>query len=163
MTASFAPAEPRLAENPSRAFLVALRQAPMPLELDRIALLSAPEGAPSPAAPVAFRFCLDEVPFRARAERRDGRAAVTLEGELGVMPFTIESAARRRRLQRVVAAASRASGFGWAVDGRQRILVTGETTLDQPLTPAAVLTGIVALLLRLRPYLALVVAVAGEE
>jgi hypothetical protein len=159
MTASSALADPRLAENPSHAFLAALRDAPMPLELDRIPLLGAPEGA---GAPVAFRFCLDEVPFRARAERRDGRLAVTLEGELGVMPFTIESAARRRRLRRVVVAASRASGFGWTVDGRQRILVTGETLLDQPLTPAAVLTGVVTLLLRLRPYLALVVAVAGE-
>jgi hypothetical protein len=154
---------PSLAANPSHAFLAALRDTPMPLELDHIPALSAPGGAAHPAAPVAFRFCLDEVPFRARAERREGGIAVTLEGELGIMPFTIESAARRRRLRRVVAAASRASGFGWTVDGRQRILITGEMALDQPLTPAAVLTGVVTLLLRLRPYLALAVAVAGEE
>jgi hypothetical protein len=41
--------------------------------------------------------------------------------------------------------------------------VKSELDLGMPLTPTAVIAGTAALLLRSRPYLELVVAVAGEE
>ena len=148
--------------HPSLLGIVAtLGRAHIPLELDRLPALRAAAAAAA-TEPVAFRFCLDEVPFRARAERRDGRLVVVLEGELGVMPFTIEGARRRRRLRQFVRAAGRASGLEWTVDDRQRILVNGTTAVDMPLTPAGVMTGTVALLLRLRPYLALAIEIASE-
>lgn len=160
----------RLAASPLRddpitahGLLAALGDASFPLELDRLEALAGGDPRPPAAAPLAFRFCFGEIPFQGHAERRDGRVVVTLEGTLGTLPFTIESARRRRRLGKLLVALRRRSGSRWAIDGRQRVTVRGEIALDMPLTPAAVVTGIVALLLRERRALDFVVAVAGED
>jgi hypothetical protein len=142
--------------------LAALGRFVPPFEIDRFG--AAPEGTPPvrPSGVLDFRFCFAEVPFHARAERRQGRPMLTLSGDLGTLPFTIENARRRHRLRLVLAAAQRRSGLTWEVTAHHAIRLRGEIELELPLTPVAVLAGAVALLMKIRPYLDLVVAVAGE-
>jgi hypothetical protein len=112
--------------------------------------------------PLVFRFCVDEVPFEARALWRDNRVVLSLAGALGTLPFTIESGQRRRRLAMILAAAARGSGLAWTVDQRHEMTVAGDAELAAPVTPTALISGVVALLLRCRPYLELLVAAAAE-
>jgi len=154
--ASFAPSE-----LPA-GLIASLGRLELPLEFDRArAALTGIDEAGQHSA-VAFRFLFREVPFEARAERRDGRTAVNLKGDLGFLPFTIENARRRRRLRLVLAAANRASGLRWEITPRHDIRIAGEIDSNTPFTPTAIVAAAIALLLRARPYLDLAVAVAGE-
>lgn len=119
-------------------------------------------GPARPPGPLKFRFCFNEVPFTAEADRRQGRPVLSLTGDLGILPYSIEAASRRRRLRKVLAAARHASGLSWEVTAEHHIKVAGAIDLGLPLTPMAVIAGATTLLLRSRPYLELIVAVGGE-
>lgn len=147
---------------PSRGVLASLGRFEPPFEIDRFGA-SFGVGPVRPSGVLNFRFCFKEVPFRARTERRQGRPVLTLTGDLGILPFSIESAKRRRRLRTVLWAARRSSGLRWEITRQHRIRVTGEIELDLPLTPTAVIAGATTLLLTSRPHLELIVAVASED
>jgi hypothetical protein len=141
--------------------IASLGRVELPLEIDRF---GASFGLrPARASGVLnFRFCFKEVPFTARTERRQGRPVLHLTGDLGLLPYSIENAARRRRLRKVLAAARCASGLRWELTAQHLIRASGEMDLGLPLTPTAVVAGAATLLLRSRPYLDLIVAVASE-
>ena len=147
-------------------FIASLGQLEPPLEIDRFG--GAPHGT-TPARPtgeLTFRFCYHEVPFQGQTSRRAGWPVLTLSGDLGILPFTIESARRRRRLRKILRAARAKSSVDWQVTSTHRIKVAGTidlgVDLGMPLTPTALITGATTLLLACRPYLDLLVAVAGE-
>lgn len=146
----------------SQGVLASLGRHEPPLEIDRFGGSPGGTTPASASGEVRFRFCFHEVPFEARTIRRDGRPLLLLTGDLGPLPFTIESPARRRRLRKVMAAAQRGSGLVWDVTQEQRIRVTGETDLGASLTPTAMIAGAATLLLACRPYLDLLITVAGE-
>ncbi len=160
MTAAAALALPIL-DAPPQDVIASLGRLAPPLDLDRFGA-SFGLGPGRSAGPLNFRFCFKEVPFAVRIEQRQDQAALNLSGDLGILPFTIENARRRRRLRKVLGAARQASGLRWEITPEHHIGVAGETTLDLPLTPVSVVAGAAALLLRSRPYLELIVAIAGE-
>jgi hypothetical protein len=130
----------------------------LPIELDQPEIL----GLGSPR-PVAFRFTFREVPFSCTTMRENGHLLMTLTGDFGALPYTAEGAQRRQAVQTVVAAARQRSGLDWRVTPQQQIIVTGGLSLAQPLTPVAMITGAVTLLLRARPFLdALLEALAQD-
>ncbi len=143
--------------------IASLGRLELPLEFDRARAALTGVKMPDTGSAVGFRFLFREVPFEARAERRDGRTAVSLVGDLGFLPFTIENAKRRRRLRMMLAAADRASGLRWEITPRHGIRISGEIDRNVPFTPTAIVAAAIALLLRGRPYLDLAVAIAGEE
>jgi hypothetical protein len=157
-----APAPPALKPGPLplQNVLASLSRFEPPFEIDRFGA-SFGMGV-RPSGVLEFSFCFKEVPFRARAERRNERPLLSLTGDLGILPFTIENARRRRRLRTVLAAARRSSGMSWEVTQNHRIRVSGEVDLDLPLTPTAVIAGATTLLMASRPYLELIVSVGGE-
>lgn len=146
---------------PAQDVIASLARLAPPLDLDRFGA-SFGLGPGRSSGPLAFRFCFKEVPFAAQIEQRQDRAALKLAGDLGTLPFSAENPRRRRRLRRVLAAARHAAGVRWEITGDHHIRVAGETLLDLPLTPMAVIAAATALLLLSRPYLELIVAVAGE-
>ncbi len=147
----------------SAGLIATLANEKFPLALDWLSTDGRQSSRPAAGSVVAFQFVYDEVPFAAAVVRHDSRVLLKLTGSLGTLPFTIESASRRRRLGLVLAAARRSSGLRWAVTPRHEIEVNGEIELSQPLTPTAALSGAVALLLASRPYLNLMVEVGGES
>ena len=158
MATDLAGADPAVRES----VLASLSRLAGPLEIDRAdgGIADLPPARPSGV--LRFRFCFREVPFEACAERRQNRPVLILTGELGTLPFSIESPARRRRLRKVLAAAGLFSGLRWEVTSAQTIRASGEIDLGAALTPTAIIAGTATLLLRSRPYIELMTAVAGE-
>jgi hypothetical protein len=134
-----------------------------PFEIDRFGLsFSQGAAAHGPDTLLTFRFSFREIPFEGRARRRDGQPALSLIGDLGYLPFTIENARRRRRMRTILEQAQRGSGLRWEISSRNQIRVSGEIVMGLPLTPTAMLAGVTTLLLRSRPYLELAVSIGGE-
>ncbi len=131
-----------------------------PFEIDRLGLLGGK--APRPTGVMTFCFGFQDVPFQARTERRDGRPFLTLTGDLGSLPFSIENPRRRRRLLKVLQAAQTGTTMQWEVNQDQRMKVSGDIELGLPLTPTAVIAGAATLLVHCRPYIDLIVRVANE-
>ena len=92
----------RLAPNGSvpAGLIASLGSVALPLEIDR-GLRPGDAGA-RPTGVLNFCFGFQDVPFQAHAERRDGRPWLTLTGDLGSLPFSIEHPRRRRRLLKVL-------------------------------------------------------------
>ena len=130
----------------------------LPLELDRSEFFGS-----CSTRPVAFRFTYREVPFSCTAERKDGQPELTLTGDFGALPYTAEGQERRKALKTVVAHARRRSGLDWQVTPQQEIIMRGGISLALPLTPVAMVTGAVTLLLRARPFLDLLLETMTEE
>jgi hypothetical protein len=154
-------ARPAPADAPLDGVVASLGRLALPFEIDRFGASFGLVPA-RPSGVLKFHFCFNEVPFTARTERRHDRPVLSLTSELGHLPFSIENARRRRRLQKVLAAARHASGLRWEITPEHRIRASGEIDLGLPLTPTAVIAGATTLLLRSRPYLDLIVAVGGE-
>lgn len=130
----------------------------LPLELDRLHLFGS-----TGAGAISFCFAFRDVPFSCTAERQDGRPVLALVGDFGALPYSAESPERRRSVQTVLAAAQRRSGLEWKVTPTQTIAVKGGITLDLPLTPKALVVGTVAVLLRARPYIDLLVEILSLQ
>jgi hypothetical protein len=152
---------PTLASALPDGAIASLGRIAPPFEIDRFGA-SFGLGPARASGVLTFHFCFQEIPFSARTERRNDRPVLHLTGDLGVLPFTIENAPRRRRLRKVLAAAQRASGLHWELTPQHVIRAGGEIDLGLPLTPVAVIAGATTLLLHSRPYLELIVAVASE-
>lgn len=153
---------PGAAAIPPGGAIASLGQIKPPFEIDRFGA-SFGLGPARASGALTFHFCFKDVPFTAHTERRDDRPLLRLTGDLGTLPYTIENAKRRRRLRKVLRAAQRASGLRWEITPQHLIRATGEIDLGLPLTPTAVIAGAATLLLRSRPYLELIIAVAGED
>jgi hypothetical protein len=133
-----------------------------PFEIDRFGLSFIKAAAHGPDTLLTFRFSFREVPFEGRARRRDGQPMLSLVGDLGYLPFTIENARRRRRMRTILEHALRGSGMRWELTSRNQIRISGDIVLGLPLTPTAMLAAVTTLLLRSRPYLELAVSIGGE-
>lgn len=157
--AAITPAPCRTEESGSA--VAALVRSSLPLDIGwldtRRSALPAPRHQP-----LAFRFCFDEVPFDARVSWQGDRAVLALVGALGTLPFTVEDGRRRQQLESLLAAARRGSGLDWRVDNRQEMAVLGSVEIAAPVTPTALFSSLVALLLRCRPYLAVLADDAAE-
>jgi hypothetical protein len=131
-----------------------------PFEID-VGLTPGDAGA-RPTGVLTFCFGFQDVPFQARAERREGRPWLTLTGDLGSLPFSIENPRRRRRLLKVLHGAQAGTTLQWEVNQDHRMRVIGDIELGMPLTPMAVVAAAATLLVHCRPYIDLVVTVANE-
>ena len=145
---------------PLQGVLAAMSRFEPPFEIDRFGA-SFGMGV-RPSGVLEFNFCFKEIPFRGRTERRNDRPVLSLTGDLGILPFSIENARRRRRLRTVLTSAQHRSGMSWEIMANHRIRATGELYLDLPLTPTAIIAGATTLLMASLPYLELIVSVGGE-
>lgn len=132
----------------------------LPFEIDRG--FGPGDAVARPNGVLTFCFGFQDVPFQARAERRDGRPWLTLTGDLGSLPFSIENPRRRRRLLKVLSGAQAGTTLQWEVNQDHRMRVIGEIELGMPLTPMAVVAGAATLVVHCRPYIDLIVRVANE-
>ena len=105
--------------------------------------------------------------FAVRAAAAEQRTNIRFHANLGHMPYTGESAERRRRAMKILPIAAAALGGRVQMTPEQRILLTEEIWLDEPLTPTALISCTAKLLLLAKPYLELLDQVvsppAGQE
>jgi len=99
--------------------------------------------------------------FAVRAAASEQRTNVRFHANLGNMPYTGESAERRRDAMNILWFAAAKLGGRVRMTPEQRILLTEEFWLDEPLTPTALMTCAAKLLLKAKPYLELLIAVVS--
>src|ERR1700710_1408437 len=123
--------------------------------IDRLGLVPPPRlpplVAPSCDAPfrqVAFRFSYREVPCTAISEQRGSDAILRLVCNFGPLPFTAEGALPRRQMLQAIAAAKSDTGLDWRLSSGHSVVLMGDVAQNQPSTPAAMIAGVVAVLLR---------------
>ena len=160
MARSGTPGRPAPNGSAPAGLIASLGSVALPLEIDRG--FGPGDSGARPTGVLTFCFGFQDVPFQARAERRDGRPWLTLTGDLGSLPFSIENPRRRRRLLKVLHGAQAGTTVQWEVDQDHRMRVIGEIELGLPLTPMAVVAGAATLLVHCRPYIDLIVKVANE-
>jgi hypothetical protein len=137
--------------------------------IDRLGVVVPPGLVPFPAPAdeipfrqVAFRFSYREVPCTAISERRDNDSVLRLVCNFGPLPFTAEGAEPRRHVLQAIAAAKSDTGLDWRLSSVQAVVLTGDVPLQQPSTPAAMIAGIVAVLLRADEYFGLLLEILGS-
>jgi len=122
-----------------------------PLGLDHMAGL---RGAAEPQT-MNFTFEYQGFVFAVRADAKEQRTNMTFNANLGSLPFTAEDPVARANAMTVLSAASRALGGRVKMTRRQRIVLTEDIVIDEPLTPILLMSRAARLLLRAKPYLEL--------
>jgi hypothetical protein len=120
------------------------------------------EAAIGSARQLAFGFSYRELPYTATIERQESASVLRIVGNFGPLPYSAEGARPRRRTLQAMAAAKSDTGLDWHLSPTQEIIVAGEVTLQNPLTPSAMIAGVVGLLLRADAYTGLLLEILGE-
>ncbi|MEO5335983.1 MAG: hypothetical protein H7841_03670 [Magnetospirillum sp. WYHS-4] len=107
----------------------------------------------SQGRPLAFTFSFRGVLFAGQAESTYDRSRLRLRADLGPLPYTAESSAKRTNALAIVGAASRALGGRMRLSPDQHILLLEELGFDIPLTPRDLMANTVRLVLEAKPYL----------
>lgn len=102
---------------------------------------------------LSFSFAFLGTRFEATAALGSAhKLNLELAGDLGPLPFSVESRMARSAVLDMVAAGE--FGFGrFAIAKNQMIRVEGSVPIEQPLTPVGLLTALTAFLLDLKPHL----------
>ncbi|MBI2236241.1 MAG: hypothetical protein HYU60_04685 [Magnetospirillum sp.] len=104
---------------------------------------------------VQFDFNFRSVRIAGRYEEADGHARLKIVGDVGPMPFSVESPAARAGLARIVQVASDRSGPLFRI-ARGRILLGAEQTILPPVTATALVAAVARVLVPAIPYLDLI-------
>ena len=105
--------------------------------------------------PVEFAFRCGGHAFSARAGRQQDAAWLEIEGEVGALPYSMQSREARSRAISVLIASKLTEHRYFGVSPDQRIKLRVELALEPPLTPAVILTGVVQFVVAVRPFIEL--------
>ncbi|MCH8213608.1 MAG: hypothetical protein IIC54_06010 [Proteobacteria bacterium] len=97
--------------------------------------------------------------FAVRMESNDHSGHMRFHADLGNLPYSAESLAKRADALAIVAAAGRALGGRVQTTREQRILLFEEMRFEEPLTPVVLMSSTVRLLLEAQPFLELLAQV----
>lgn len=104
--------------------------------------------------PIAFGFSYLGIDFMAKLDTgEEGR--LSLDAELGKLPYRAEIGARRKQALQIVRASRRLRRGGIELSQTLDMHLTAALAPIVPLTPTAVLTALTAILLDFKPYLVL--------
>lgn len=123
---------------------------------ERGQLLSDPEmieAAVLTAGPIDFNFVYKGIPFAAGYGVTPQGAFLTIVGEVGILPYSAQSATSRRTLLAIMEAANAAIGRRFRVNAASRIEIRSTITLDQPINAVNLIVAAAQVLLPALPYL----------
>ncbi len=115
-------------------------------------------GAESGDAALEFTFEYQGFLFAVRADASDQKTNMTFRANLGSLPYTAEDPAARSNAIAVLTSATRDLGGRVHLTPRQRVILSDEITVNEPLTPIVLMSRAARLLLRAKPYLELLSA-----
>jgi len=110
-----------------------------------------------PRLPTSFSFVWERRRFAVKIEDRQGRAMVSLVGDILAVPYTAEDPKARQRIGALVAAArrSKADAATFRINRHQRLQMALETEIEHPVTGAAIVVGVTLALIKARPLVIL--------
>jgi hypothetical protein len=112
-------------------------------------------GRPRPrpdGAPITFGFSYRGIDFMAKLDT-GAAGRISLDAELGKLPYRAEIGERRKLTRRIVAATQALARGRIVLSESNDMHLTAAMEPIPPLTPTAVLTALTALLLDFKPYL----------
>jgi hypothetical protein len=114
------------------------------------------------ARPVTFGFDYCGFHFAVEAAATgDGGCIVTVESDLGCLPFTAQGRRRREAAIRILQGAAGSMGGRLRLTADQRLRFREDFHLDHALTPIALITHMTKIILNVRPYLELLLSEVG--
>ena len=112
--------------------------------------------------PIDFGFRYLDKPFAATVTPGDGQARLALRGQLGVVPFTAESAPVRAAVLALLRTKD-GSGLGrFELAENHDVLLHGECEIGLPLSAAEIIAGAAEILLSARDQIAAVLSELRE-
>jgi hypothetical protein len=99
-----------------------------------------------------FRFAYGEIPATGQISLDGGTYRLSVRAVVGIVPYSIEDRHTRSDLLSGLGEITHASNGMVKVDSRQVIVVSAESRMTAPLTPLSVISEMVALMIRTRPY-----------
>jgi hypothetical protein len=130
---------------------------PVPFPLKALAIDASGRIARREHGEVVFSFAVVGTEFRACARSGTDGVQLAIEADLAKLPFSAESPATRRELQRLASESRLTHGRLLLVEQRQLSLST-RVDVPAPATPVDVIAGLDAMVLELRPYLTRIAA-----
>jgi len=101
---------------------------------------------------IRFHFSFGEIPTTGYIEPQGDNYRLSVRATVGVIPYSIEDRQARADLLSGLGEITRASGGAVTVDPKQAIIICGESQIKAPLAPLTVISEMVALMIRARPY-----------
>jgi len=124
-----------------------LGQRPFPIDAETIEEAVLAEG------PINFDFLYRGITFQARYEEDEQAALLRLVAEVGIMPYSAQSAEARRNVAYILSEANDTLGPLLRVSRNSRILLGATLSLEQPVTAVSFLVACAQFLLPVSPYL----------
>ena len=106
-----------------------------------------------PPRPSRLKFFAEELAFNVAVSPEGGETVCQIWAEVAYIPYTVESADRRRNALAVLRAAEGLPRARFVVEGGQKILLVADIHIDGPVTPERLIYEAVLLIQEARPYL----------
>ena len=128
----------------------------LPLGLN--AIFKGPDGLLAisrPPRPSRLKFFAEEMSFNVAVSPEDEGSVCQIWAEVAYIPYTVESAERRRRVLSVIRAAEGLQRARFVVEDGQKILLVTDCRIVGTVTPERLIYEAVLLIQEARPYLRL--------
>lgn len=106
--------------------------------------------------PFGFTFECLGLSFTASTRVREGKLWLQLAAKVGPVPYTAESAERRRDVVAIIRSSSTLPHGRVGISRDRQIELSGELRLSEPLTPVHVVSAAAELVLEIKPYVTLI-------
>jgi hypothetical protein len=132
---------------------MSLGRAPLPKEIPAVSL--DPEGRLTQRSPDEFRFSFAFLgaEFVGRIDGDWSAPSLCVTAELGPVPYTVESASRRRDVLTLIRAATVLTHARFRISSDRQIRAAGAIRVSTPVSHARLLAALVEILLELKPHL----------
>ena len=136
--------------------LAEVSQAALPLRLGTLHVSAdGLLGIASTPAPSKQQFVIDDVLYHVSTEPAGDGSRFRIWAELGWVPYTAQSPQRRRDVLAILRATQHLERSCFVLDGGQKILVIGESHVDEHIDVTGVVYETIQFLQEVRPYLRL--------
>ena len=134
--------------------LAEVSQAALPLRLGTVHVNSdGLLGIASTPAPSKQQFVIDDMLYHVSTEPAGDGSRFRIWAELGWVPYTAQSPERRRDVLAILRATQHLERSCFVLDGGQKILVIGESHVDEHIDVTGVVFETLLFLQEVRPYL----------
>lgn len=106
-----------------------------------------------PPRPSRLKFFADEMSFNVAVSPESEGSVCQIWAEVAYIPYTVESAGRRRNVMAVLRAAEGLPRARFVVEDGQKILLVSDCPIDGAVTPERLIYEAVMLIQEARPYL----------
>jgi hypothetical protein len=123
----------------------------MPPSLDIASAVTGAIANTDPGQPINFRFNYGEIPMLGNIMPKAESYELSVNATVGHIPYTAEDRDTRAILQAGINKLHHASSGAIHLNGQQAIIIRGDKNIEPPLTAVTVMSGLVSLMVQIRP------------